>query len=430
MAITRIKNIKTSKSGGPHSHLRRSIFYIVNPEKTEKCLWSYSNVGATPEEVYQKFLETKYDWEKPYGRQAYHIIISFLPGEGDPETAFLIGKQFAREFLEDAYDYQLAVHLDRKHLHVHLVFNSVNRITGLKYQYKNGDWEKILQPIVDELCKKYKLSQLEYIKEKKVGLSYGEDRAKKEERPTNRDILQNDIDNAIALSSSFDEYLSKMREYGYQIHIGFSEKRGCEYITYKSELMGKGRRDYKLPEGYSMDAIKKRIASGDKTIMNNPVLPTAEEIKTLHDAADTPLAVKYTSYVICARFYHSVKTVRFNNYAIRRDLMAIQSIRRECAYIIDHKLKNIGDVQERLLKVKAEEKDIKIALEANFNPSLRADLEAIREEKNILRRIIKREESHKDQKTIGKDEALRILLEKMADKKIRKELKYDRLSRS
>ena len=78
-------------------------------------------------------------------------------------------RNFVQEYLGENYDYVFGIHTDRKHCHGHVVFNSVNRVTGYKYRYERGDWEKFMQPITDKLCVKYGLPKLKYTKEIKKG---------------------------------------------------------------------------------------------------------------------------------------------------------------------------------------------------------------------------------------------------------------------
>lgn len=92
------------------------------------------------------------------GRQGYHFIISLKPGEGTREQMYEITRQFAEEFLGGEYEGVFSVHTDKDHLHGHLVFNSVNMVTGRKYSYKKGDWKNVIQPITNRLCEEYGLS--------------------------------------------------------------------------------------------------------------------------------------------------------------------------------------------------------------------------------------------------------------------------------
>lgn len=134
MAITKLMNIKQGKMGGG-KHLSNSIRYIMNPKKTEDGKWIGGNAGVTSDEVYQMMMDTKMDWDKLEGRQGYHFVISFKPGEATEEIAYQVLKEFCEEYLGDNYDYVFSIHNDHDHMHGHIVFNSVNRISGYKYRW-------------------------------------------------------------------------------------------------------------------------------------------------------------------------------------------------------------------------------------------------------------------------------------------------------
>lgn len=69
-------------------------------------------------------------------------------------------------------------------MHGHIVFNSVNRMSGYKYRYENGDWEKYIQPITNKICEKYGLPPLEFDAETRKGKSYAQWQADKKGAPT------------------------------------------------------------------------------------------------------------------------------------------------------------------------------------------------------------------------------------------------------
>ena len=71
---------------------------------------------------------------------------------------------FCEEYLGEDYDYVFSIHTDQKHMHGHIVFNSVNRMSGYKYRYEKKDWEKYIQPLTDRICEKYGLPPLAYDK--------------------------------------------------------------------------------------------------------------------------------------------------------------------------------------------------------------------------------------------------------------------------
>ncbi|MFR6328771.1 MAG: relaxase/mobilization nuclease domain-containing protein [Eisenbergiella sp.] len=138
-------------------------------------------------------------------------------------------KDFCEMYLRGNYDYCFSVHNDRAHMHGHIIFNSVNRVSGYKYRYVDGDWEKEIQPITDTLCRKYGLKELVYEKENRKGKSYAEHLAEKEGRITNKMIIQADMDTAIRYANDFDAFLEELR--GWAIPSGLDIRRNCRVNT-------------------------------------------------------------------------------------------------------------------------------------------------------------------------------------------------------
>lgn len=168
MAITKIWNIAKSKDGNLSNSLHRSLLYIVNPTKTDGgVLVGGVNVMPDAELAYEQMCETKQIFGKELGRQGYHVVLSCPVGEGDPQTMYQLTQEFIEEYLGDRYEALFAVHVDKGHLHSHIVFNSVSMMDGYKYQYTKGDWKNIIQPITNRLCEKYGLSVIpaEYVKD-------------------------------------------------------------------------------------------------------------------------------------------------------------------------------------------------------------------------------------------------------------------------
>ena len=406
MAVTVLKNIKEAKNRAPSAHLKNAIRYIMNPKKTEDGLWIGGNVGTEPEQVYQAMMDTKKDFGKLYGRQGYHFVISFAPEEADAETTFLIGQEFCRRYLGDAYDYAFAVHNDQHHSHCHIVFNSINRMDGNKYRYINGDWEAYIQPITDELCIKRGLQPLEYDRQHRKGKSYAERLAEKEGRITGKDIIRSDIDAAIRDAESFEEFLSKMQDFGYRFHQGWSEAKGREYYTFYAPGLEKGRRDYNLGRGYSVQDIRKRIA-GEMIIKPQSIsLPAKPEIQNLWDRKESSLQKAYVLRVIYAVFYHSMNPYDVNQSKVRQDLLEIGKISEECAYMEDHGIVDFDLAEEQLLLLKDKERTLKEDL------SRAEALKSLRQEKRILKRILKRKEEYAEDVDVKDDLVLRLLADR------------------
>lgn len=168
MAITKIQCLNEAHTGNPAAHLKNALSYIQNPEKTEENVL-VGSINCLPDTAFEQIMDTKVTFGKTDKRQGYHIIISFAPGEATEEQAMDIVARFAQEYLKDKYEAVYAVHNDKKHMHGHIVFNSVSFETGMKHECKKGEWKHRMQPITNRLCKEYGLSIVpaEYVKEPK-----------------------------------------------------------------------------------------------------------------------------------------------------------------------------------------------------------------------------------------------------------------------
>ena len=397
MPITKITNIGENLSGhgSRAAHLQNALAYIMKPEKTSNYLWVGSNCGSDPKECLERMMETKRFFDKESGRQGYHVVISFKPGEGDEETAFKLGKEFCERFLGNDFEYAFAVHNDREHLHIHIVFNSVNRISSYKYRYNTGDWERLMQPITDELCRKYSLSVLEYEKEApRVGESYAKHMAEKDGRMTWADIIRRDIDFAITQTDDEKSFFDFMRSMGYQVRIGNSRNYG-EYVAYTApgesdRNRDRTHRDYKLGAGYRLSEIRQRLKAEDKTLPKEPE-PFASEAFRLGDLTySAPGRPLHRFQILALRRlwmtdnFHFLDLKEKEQGSVRKDLLNLEKLTEQCDYIMRHGISRKADAEERLSEVRTllrreKKKDTQ-------NKELISDLMI---EKRILMRIIK-----------------------------------------
>lgn len=370
MAVTVLGNIKESKHGKASQHLSNSIKYVLNPDKTEDCLWMGSNCGSTATEIYDAMMNTKREFQKLQGRQGYHFVISFRPGECNEAKAYDVIKEFCETYLQ-GYDYVFTIHNDQEHMHGHIVFNSVGRIDGNKYRYVNGDWEKYIQPITDKICEKYGLEKLTYDKSKnRKGKSYAEHAAEKSGKFSWKEIIRLDIDRAVSVSDSFDDYIEEMQRIGYKIRIGNSEKRG-QYIAYHHgamEINGRkserARRDYNLGTGYTMQDIQQRILLEKGNVPADKIY-ISEKLHIINEYR------KNSRFIVCSAMrYNQAQQFHYYNMnlseqiRVRKDLLRIDDIRSECNYLIDNNIGSIQQAQEKLESVRNEIREIKAAVKA------------------------------------------------------------------
>ncbi len=248
MAISKIMTIKKSsskdKKGG--AHLKNAIEYICDPEKTEQGL----NIGSVnclsnTQSAFFKFTDTRVRLNNNGNRAAYHMVLSCPQGEASPDIMMKITQEFIDEFLENKYEAIYAVHNNTEKIHSHIIFNSVNFIDRRKYRYEKGDWAKIMQPILNSLCKKYGLSELEIGEEKNKENN-------KEKKQNEREKIKKDIDDAIKKSQTFEEFLYRMKEKKYKLKYG-------KYLAFKSESGRTYIRTKSIGENYTEYALKLRI---------------------------------------------------------------------------------------------------------------------------------------------------------------------------
>ncbi len=245
MAITKIMCMKSAEHGNVAAHLKHSIAYICNEAKTEKGSL-VGGINCLPDFAYEQMIGTKEMFGQTGGRQGYHFIISLKPGEGTKEQMYEITRRFAEEFLGGEYEGVFSVHTDKNHLHGHLVYNSVNMVTGRKYSYKKGDWKNVIQPITNRLCEEYGLSIVaaEYSKDP-VNMN----RKQWEKEQSWGDFITGDMQYCRNKAGSFEEFIFFMEKLGYEVKIG-------AHISVKAEGMRRSRRLDTLDEEFSVQNLQ------------------------------------------------------------------------------------------------------------------------------------------------------------------------------
>lgn len=189
--------------------------YALNTEKTERRFYASVLHCGSVETAGAEMRDTKRRFDKEGKVLCYHIIQSFSPGEGTPELIHKIGMDLCRECFGD-FETVVGTHLDKGHLHNHIVVNSVSFVDGRKYRSTPKSLYA-LREISDRLCRENGLS---VIQPKGKGWHYAEWKAEKSGQPTMRSQIRQDIDAAIEKSFTFHSFLEEMRKSGYAIKYG------------------------------------------------------------------------------------------------------------------------------------------------------------------------------------------------------------------
>lgn len=198
--------------------MQRLMNYTQNGDKTEHQLY-VSGFNCDPQNAYYLMQATKRRWGKPLdsGNVGYHIIQSFKPGEATPDQVHEIGCEFARRFLEDRFECTVSTHLDKGHLHNHIVVNSVSFMDGRMFRNDFTTYYKGIRAVSDELCRENRLSVVETDGH---GKSYGEWKHEKEGTPTLRGMVKTDVEMAMTAADSFAGFIAELQQMGYKVKYG------------------------------------------------------------------------------------------------------------------------------------------------------------------------------------------------------------------
>ena len=328
MAITKIMHMNSDKNRNPAQHLQNALEYIQNPEKTEN-LFLVGSVNCLPETAFEQMMDTKKLFQKTNKRQGYHIVLSLKPGEGTPEIAFDMARRFTEEFLGDRYEAVYAVHIDKDHIHNHIVWNSVSLLDGRKYDYRKGDWKHIIQPITNKLCKEYGLSiiEAEYVKN-----SQNLSRKEWQYEQTFKEMIHRDAMFCASYAGSMEHFLFLMQRLGYE----FKPK---EYLTVKMP----GRKLYhrldKMDEYFTEERFKYCF---EYTTMNIPYFhatnPTWVKRSNMSPYQKRFYGKMYRLRMIeQKRFY--VKSAKY-----AKDLMLFHKLQEEYLFLANNNIRTIEDL--------------------------------------------------------------------------------------
>ena len=221
-----------------HARLDLGIKYILNGDKTEEHTLT-AHLNCDPGRECREMLDTKRAYGKMDGVQYYHVIQSFKPGEVSPELALEIAKEFAQEHLP-GYEAVIAVHVDRQHIHAHLIFNSVNADTGEKYHSNAQTYYSQIRAVSDRLCREHGLSVV-MAGQPSQAVSYADWLRLSKGQPTFRTMLEADLRTAIESANDLGHFYLLMEHMGYEVYhgnrLGF-RLRGQDHFMYPGRKNG------------------------------------------------------------------------------------------------------------------------------------------------------------------------------------------------
>ena len=336
MAVTKIKAIRGT--------LSKAIAYILNPEKTDEKLL-VSSYGCASETAAREF-----EWTRKIAEQkgmnpvriiARHVIQSFEIGEVTPELAHEIGKQFADEILGGKYEYVLTTHIDKDHVHNHLIFNAVDFVDYHAYKsYKRIYYD--MREVSDRLCKENGLSVIPPSQNK--GMSYKEYTEAK--RGTSwKQKLKQTIDRLVITAKDYDDFLRLMQEAGYEIKPG-------KYISFRAEGQERFTRSKTIGENYTEERIKERIAGRTPRRSQRQTVP--KSISLIGDIQERIRLIDSKGYEHKAKLTILKEAARTLNYLTENNLLQYADLEKKVEDVhrsYDRTGKELKGVEARLREV-------------------------------------------------------------------------------
>ncbi len=336
MAVTKIKAIRGT--------LSKAIAYILNPEKTDEKLL-VSSYGCASETAAREF-----EWTRKIAEQkgmnpvriiARHVIQSFEIGEVTPELAHEIGKQFADEILGGKYEYVLTTHIDKDHVHNHLIFNAVDFVDYHAYKsYKRIYYD--MREVSDRLCKENGLSVIPPSQNK--GMGYKEYTEAK--RGTSwKQKLKQTIDRLVITAKDYDDFLRLMQEAGYEIKTG-------KYISFRAEGQERFTRSKTIGENYTEERIKERIAG--RTPRRSQRQTTPKGISLIGDIQERIRLIDSKGYEHKAKLTILKEAARTLNYLTENNLLQYADLEKKVEDVhssYDRTGKELKSVEARLREV-------------------------------------------------------------------------------
>lgn len=324
MAITKIHAIQAT--------VNKAVDYICNPAKTDESIL-ISSFGCSPETAAFdfKFALSKTNQADP--NKAFHLIQSFMPGEVSYKEAHQIGIELADKLLEGKYSYIVATHIDKGHVHNHIIFCAVNFVDHHKYNSNKRSYYGI-RNMSDKLCRENGLSVVVPGKGSK-GKSYAEYQAEKTGTSW-KGKLKIAVDALIPQVSSFEELLQRLQAAGYEIKPG-------KYVSCRAPGQERFTRLKTLGADYTEEAIRERI-SGKRARAGKAPRADRGGVSLLIDIENSIKAAQSKGYEQWAKIHNLKQAAKTMNF------------------LTEHKIEQYADLTARIAEIQTESEQAADAL--------------------------------------------------------------------
>lgn len=392
-SLSRVVNYAKNPEKTIFSDLKQVLKYAENDEKTvdknEKSMY-VTGVNCNRETAYEEMMTVQKRFDKCTGNIAYHAYQSFKTGEVSPEIAHKIGVELARKMWAE-HQIMVATHFNTGTYHNHFVINSVNMVTGKKFNCNKGAYYRF-RGLSDELCKEYGLTVIENPKGKTSRNIFF---AEKRGEPTKYNLMRQAIDEAMEMCINYGQFKKIMLRKGYIINDDYNRK----YPTIRSINDKRAVRMYRLGEEY----LPKNIVN---KVKQNPYYYQERYMKFVHPRKKSK---RYRVYKLKGKFkdiskmsgidvlflllFHLLGLLpKRENYTplspeMRQEVRKMERYSNEIRLIVPEKLKTTDDVENYISRTEKEIEEV-----SNLRQKYRNKLRHCKDDKLIMEYKTKRDE--------------------------------------
>ncbi len=416
------------------------IKYIKNEDKTENCLYVKA-YNCTTDNPYADMIDTQEFFGKAGHKNAvlaYHLVQSFKDFETTPEIAHKCGLELAERLFADKYEVVVATHLDHKHLHNHLIINSVSYADGYKYRNNFKDYFVDIRGISDAICIENCLSVIEHPQRR--GMHYAEWLALKEGRPTIRGQIRSEIDEIIKCSYTMEQFWQNLKKRGFVIH------RKGPNIKHTSIIAPNAKRPMRLDNlgrGYSEAEILQRIIATRNGIITAAPSEIQKKqykfkgnLKNVKGKKLKGFIALYFHYLYLFKKIERKQTPQRVSFFMREEMIKFDRYQKQFKFLFTHNIETGEDLQKYQKAKETEADDLIARRKTLYNErndencdevkekakEINAELNEIRKEIRLCKAIFK------DSYKIAEKKRQALALQKQADKELR-ENEHKRRSR-
>ena len=350
--------------------LKKTVEYVTNKDKTTAPLDELIDYALSPEKIiaeqklyesainlmdvnsaFKEMSRTKERFGKTEGVLGYHIIQSFKPGEITADKCHELGRKLAEELFGDRFQIVIGTHLNKEHLHNHIIINSVSFVDGKKLRFNKQSFYE-LQKTANEISRQEGLS---VITPRNKGKNYKEWQAEKEGKPTIRSQIRGDIDRVIKESYNYNIFLEQMEKLGYTV----KESPTRTYTAIKPPFGERYIRLNSLGENYTKEKIIERLAAQNSWQKKVKVERRRYYPQKLPKRRKkiTGIQALYLRYVYMLKLNKPPKG-RISRY-LWEDIRKFEDYKKDYVYLRENNITSKGELLEKISELKAEMEKLK-----------------------------------------------------------------------